>query len=178
MNSHSRQCGAMGARARGPAKRELDERRFTPPDIEARPSASGARRRSYTRGSEVGDRCRPEFETITITIITEYSTIKRRRRRGAYADGGGAAGVAHVATVGAIRDGSVPRILGAPHAPATNVWAVDPEPCRCEMKKQKAHKQEDSCRLWSDASVRLPRLTCACACSAARSSGSRWSTFR
>ena len=25
--------------------------------IEARPSASGARRRSYTRGSEVGDRC-------------------------------------------------------------------------------------------------------------------------
>ena len=34
----------------------LDEQRFTPPDIEARPSASGARSRSYTRGSEVGDR--------------------------------------------------------------------------------------------------------------------------
>ena len=30
----------------------LDEKRFTPPNIEARPSASGARRRSYTRGSE------------------------------------------------------------------------------------------------------------------------------
>ena len=39
----------------------LDEQRFTPPNIEARPSASGARRRSYTRGSEVGDRCRPSL---------------------------------------------------------------------------------------------------------------------
>ena len=51
----------MGAGACGPAKWVLDERRFTPPNIEARPSASGARRRSYTRGSEV-------FKTITITM--------------------------------------------------------------------------------------------------------------
>ena len=36
-------------------------RRFTPPNIEARPSASGARRWSYTRGSEVGGRCRPSL---------------------------------------------------------------------------------------------------------------------
>ena len=49
----------------------LDEQRFTPPNIEARPSASGARRRSYTRGSEVGDRCRPSFLTITITITMD-----------------------------------------------------------------------------------------------------------
>ena len=32
------------------------------PNIEAQPSASGARRRSYTRGSEVGDRCRPSLK--------------------------------------------------------------------------------------------------------------------
>ena len=39
-------------------------RRFTPPNIEARPSASRARCRSYTRGSEVGlgDRCRPSLK--------------------------------------------------------------------------------------------------------------------
>ena len=48
--------------ARAPAKWVLDEQRFTPPNIEARPSASGARRRSYTRGSEVGDRCRPSLK--------------------------------------------------------------------------------------------------------------------
>ena len=39
----------------------LDEKRFTPTNIEARQSASGARSRSYTRGSEVGDRCRPSL---------------------------------------------------------------------------------------------------------------------
>ena len=51
-----------GAHARASeAGDALDEQRFTPPNIEARPSASGARRRSYTRGSEVGDRCRPSF---------------------------------------------------------------------------------------------------------------------
>ena len=62
----SRAPPPMGAGACGPAKRVLDcwtsERRFTPPNIEARPSASGARRRSYTRGSEVGDRCRPSLK--------------------------------------------------------------------------------------------------------------------
>ena len=43
---------ARGARASGKVGR-LDEKRFgTPRNIEARPSASGARRRSYTRGSE------------------------------------------------------------------------------------------------------------------------------
>ena len=52
----------MGDGACGPAKRVLDERRFTPPNIEARPSASGARRQSYTRGSEVGDRYRPSLK--------------------------------------------------------------------------------------------------------------------
>ena len=57
-----RAAPSMGAGACGPAKRVLDERRFTPPNIEARPSASGARRRSYTRGSEVGDRCRPSLK--------------------------------------------------------------------------------------------------------------------
>ena len=57
----------------------LDERRFTPPNIEARPSASGARRRSYTRGSEA------EFKTITITItcfvwqVSESSWLCGRR---------------------------------------------------------------------------------------------------
>ena len=40
----------------------------TPPNIEARPSASGARSRSYTRGSEVG-----EFITITITITIQIT---------------------------------------------------------------------------------------------------------
>ena len=52
--------GVRGARA-SEAGDALDEQRFTPPNIEARPSASGARRRSYTRGSEVGDRCRPSL---------------------------------------------------------------------------------------------------------------------
>ena len=41
-----RAAPTMGTGACGPAKRVLDERRFTPPHIEARPSASGARRRS------------------------------------------------------------------------------------------------------------------------------------
>ena len=46
--------GSHGCRGvRAPAKWVLDEKRFTPPNIEARPSASGARRRSYTRGGEV-----------------------------------------------------------------------------------------------------------------------------
>jgi len=57
-----RAAPTMGTGACGPAKRVLDERRFTPPNIEARPSASGARRRSYTRGSEVGDRYRPSLK--------------------------------------------------------------------------------------------------------------------
>ena len=57
--------------ARGPAKRALDEKRFTPPNIEARPSASGARRQSYTRGSEVGDRCRP-----SIKPINQYQSVQ------------------------------------------------------------------------------------------------------
>ena len=49
---------------RGPAKRRIAldaERRFAPPNIEARPSASGARGRSYTRGSEVGTRRGPSL---------------------------------------------------------------------------------------------------------------------
>ena len=45
--------GTRGARASKAGA--LDERRFTPPNIEAR-------RRSYTRGSEVGDRCRPSLK--------------------------------------------------------------------------------------------------------------------
>ena len=52
--------GARGVRA-GEAGIASDERRFTPPNIEARPSASGARRRSYSRGSEAGDRCWPSL---------------------------------------------------------------------------------------------------------------------
>ena len=39
--------GGGGTRA-GEAGIASDERRFTPPNIEARPSASGARSRSYT----------------------------------------------------------------------------------------------------------------------------------
>ena len=39
-----------------------DRAGINPGNIEARPSASGARRRSYTRGSEVGDRCRPSLK--------------------------------------------------------------------------------------------------------------------
>ena len=35
---------------------------FTPPNIEARPSASGARRRSYTRGVVRTDRCRASLK--------------------------------------------------------------------------------------------------------------------
>ena len=48
-------CKEVGCAGEGAAKRALDERRFTPPNIEAR-------RRSYTRGSEVGDRCRPSLK--------------------------------------------------------------------------------------------------------------------
>ena len=50
-------CAAPPMGARGAQASEvgiaLDEKRFTPPSIEARPSASRAPRRSYTRGSEV-----------------------------------------------------------------------------------------------------------------------------
>jgi hypothetical protein len=51
--------------ARRPAKAlhtRADRAGINPGNIEARPSASGARRRSYTRGSEVGDRCRPSLK--------------------------------------------------------------------------------------------------------------------
>ena len=52
------------------------------PNIEALPSASGARRRSYTRGSEVGDRYRPSLKTITITIkINEFIHTPRENKR-------------------------------------------------------------------------------------------------
>ena len=50
--------GARGARA-SEVGIALDEKRFvTPPNIAARPSTSGARSRSYTRGSEIAGRTR------------------------------------------------------------------------------------------------------------------------
>ena len=59
--SRTRHLPWVPGRAGQRSEQELGERRFTPPNIEARPSASGARRRSYSRGSEVGDRCRPSL---------------------------------------------------------------------------------------------------------------------
>jgi hypothetical protein len=66
--------GARGARA-SEVGIALDERRFAPPNLEARPSASGARRRSYTRCSEVGIPAEAEFITITITITGEVAQV-------------------------------------------------------------------------------------------------------
>ena len=67
----SRQPGVIASAVVAPRRQKLhsnnsglialDEKSFTPPNIEARQSASGARSRSYTRGSEVGDRCRPSL---------------------------------------------------------------------------------------------------------------------
>ena len=58
--------GTPWRRAGPPAKRALDERRFTPPNIEARQSASEARRRSYTRGE--GEKTKFTF-TFTFTKV-------------------------------------------------------------------------------------------------------------
>ena len=57
--------GAGGACGPRPAKWVLDEKKFTPVPTKHRGTAvraSEARRRSYSRGSEVGDRCRPSLK--------------------------------------------------------------------------------------------------------------------